>query len=54
MPLRDEKTDFPAGYRALRTVPIYEYSQLFDDPEIRERVGALIARALDHALESKN
>ena len=57
MPLRDDKSEhgsFPAGYRALRTVPIYEYSQLFDDPEIRERVGKLIARAVDHALDRRH
>ena len=50
MPQDDHKSErsFSTGYRLLKDVPKYDYSQAFDDPEIRERIGALIARAVEH------
>lgn len=53
MPQRDDNPDrdFSAGYEVLKYVPEYDYRGLFDDPVIRERVGQLIARAVDHSLD---
>ena len=31
-------------------MPKYDYSHVFDDPEIRERIGGLIAHAVDRSL----
>ena len=40
--------DFSAGYELLQYVPEYSYRDVFDDPVVRERVGGLIAWAVDH------
>ena len=39
--------DFSAGYEVLKYVPEYSYRDLFEDPVIRDRVGELIAWAVD-------
>jgi hypothetical protein len=41
--------DFSAGYELLQYVPECSYRELFDDPVIRERIGGLIAWAVDHS-----
>ena len=53
MPKRDDNPDrdFSAGYEDLKYVPEYDYRDLFDDPVIRDRIGELIARAVDHTLD---
>lgn len=50
MPQRHDNPDrdFSAGYGVLKYVPEYSYRDLFDDPIIRERIGELIAWAVDH------
>ena len=40
--------DFSAGYEVLQSVPKYTYRDLLDDPVICERIGELIAWAVDH------
>jgi hypothetical protein len=39
--------DFSAGYEVLKYVPECDYRDVFADPVIRERIGKLIAWAVD-------
>jgi hypothetical protein len=53
MPQRDHNPDrdFSAGYEELKSIPKYDYRDVFDDPVIRERIARLIARAADQKLD---
>jgi hypothetical protein len=53
MPQRDDNPDrdFSAGYEELKSIPKYDYRDVFDDPVIRERIAKLIARAADQKLD---
>ena len=53
MPQRNDNPDrdFSAGYEELKYVPKFDYRDLFDDPVVRERIGELIARAVDQTLD---
>ena len=53
MPQRDDNPDrdFSAGYEELKSVPKYDYRDVFNDPMIRGRIAKLIARAADQKLD---